>query len=347
METLLEYFPEEPLNSLIIDPNLYLSDIAKDFIYKYMYDMPRVNEKQIRNILIVVERFESTNKSWLNQNKIKEFLLNLLNVLFPEAEAQKNVFLTIYSIGDNQKVQYLGKDLENVIPQKHRITIETYVRRFLRKREFDSTFISLYKYQSECMNNQINSCNVGLVDSKLLFVFMILFLMVFLYMIFLSFAESKTKNIQKERLEEMVLKIIALRSGEIKIDQLLQEKCMLCLESLETPEVFENIGLMCSHKFHAICFQTWEQIHAKCPVCRNQIKEKKNQVTFSNSDIFPNDFIFTDALLLIQYDLNRGMFSQKQLRQIYEEQKEVFRQSRQSEQKHEDSLFTDLLSDFK
>lgn len=54
-DTLLQYFPDESLDSIIIDPSSYLSDMAKDFIYQYMLDMPKVNGKQVKNILIVVD----------------------------------------------------------------------------------------------------------------------------------------------------------------------------------------------------------------------------------------------------------------------------------------------------
>lgn len=261
--------------------------------------------------------------------------------------SDNDVCLTIYSIGDNQKIQYFGGDLGLLIHKKHLAAIETYVGRFLRKKEFDATFVNLYKYESECMNGNLGSCRVGLVDSKVLFIFMIMFLLVFLYMISKSFVESKDKEKQKERLDQIVLNIIKLRSQKIKIDQLLREKCMLCLDELITREIFDNITLVCQHTFHALCFQTWEKIHSKCPLCRVQIKEKKKQVPIRNSQIFPNDFIFIDSLLLIQYDLNRGMFSQKQLKQIYEVQKSNFLLTKPNQDDQDDSVSTNLLSNNK
>ena len=57
-EVIVQMFPkDQSKNNIIIDPDLYLSDQSKDYIYHYMNNFPLIKNKKVLNILIIVDTF--------------------------------------------------------------------------------------------------------------------------------------------------------------------------------------------------------------------------------------------------------------------------------------------------
>jgi hypothetical protein len=50
------------------------------------------------------------------------------------------------------------------------------------------------------------------------------------------------------------------------------EECCICQENIQAPQNSIILG-NCSHKFHAICIQTWATIQNTCPLCREVFTE--------------------------------------------------------------------------
>lgn len=56
-----------------------------------------------------------------------------------------------------------------------------------------------------------------------------------------------------------------------------EEKCAICLNSLEEVDNPTYIIEECSHKFHTNCLFKWFRIKdSSCPLCRNSINENQN-----------------------------------------------------------------------
>tara|TARA_B100001123_G_C15342604_1_gene1035609 strand:- start:5636 stop:6079 length:444 start_codon:yes stop_codon:yes gene_type:complete len=69
---------------------------------------------------------------------------------------------------------------------------------------------------------------------------------------------------QNERIEPLIL-----RRQKIEDEQILNEKCVICLED------YQNDGeitiLPCNHSFHYKCMYQWIQKERSCPLCRMSI----------------------------------------------------------------------------
>lgn len=69
------------------------------------------------------------------------------------------------------------------------------------------------------------------------------------------------------------------------------EECSICQENILTTQNIITLGV-CSHKFHALCIQTWATVRNTCPLCREVFTEAQeiNRVfptLFAMAIIFP------------------------------------------------------------
>ena len=60
-----------------------------------------------------------------------------------------------------------------------------------------------------------------------------------------------------------------LEKKEITTEELLNEHCVICLDSFQKKEKVAT--LQCEHTFHFDCMQMWTKTNNTCPLCRGGI----------------------------------------------------------------------------
>ena len=50
--------------------------------------------------------------------------------------------------------------------------------------------------------------------------------------------------------------------------KIIEKQCSICLEQLTNPKA--TAYLVCLHKFHTECIQSWSKVHNICPICRTR-----------------------------------------------------------------------------
>lgn len=66
-----------------------------------------------------------------------------------------------------------------------------------------------------------------------------------------------------------------------KNDPLFDQSCFICFENYQEKELVRNLP-DCNHSFHKKCIDKWLKRKAQCPVCRNNVLEKKVRKYFQD-----------------------------------------------------------------
>jgi ribosomal protein L12E/L44/L45/RPP1/RPP2 len=84
---------------------------------------------------------------------------------------------------------------------------------------------------------------------------------------FNSFQDVKT-TLQEDEMDKI---------KKYKSDKTLEEKCSVCMTSIETEQ--EVSELPCKHEFHSECIEPWlKEYNYKCPICRQEVGKPKHNI---------------------------------------------------------------------
>ncbi|XP_020629565.1 E3 ubiquitin-protein ligase RNF181-like [Orbicella faveolata] len=95
----------------------------------------------------------------------------------------------------------------------------------------------------------------------------LIFVLMYLYFKLFTAHPQDTNEGSPPALPEVITSLVTVKVTPEKVAHKLC--CALCLCEFQEGE--QTTQLPCSHGFHPQCITTWLQMHATCPVCRDEL----------------------------------------------------------------------------
>lgn len=65
------------------------------------------------------------------------------------------------------------------------------------------------------------------------------------------------------------------KASTVELAKKIKDTCSICLENYKPISILRTL-LSCNHSFHIDCIDSWLSEHEKCPKCRKDINDLKN-----------------------------------------------------------------------
>ena len=308
--------------SKVIDPNNYIPNDEE--IYNKIITIEQ--NYNISVLLIVIDKMDEPLFGWFSSKKkvdrIRQFATDFENLYYNNNKTLiDNSMTLLFSLQDRKMRINAGKIPRKVFSNYGRQRLMDNIKPELRKRQYEKAFTLI-------LNNIIDYENFMYRHYFLIIAIVAILFIFFCIGTLVGIKNDKERNFANSKLAKINNMVIELHKGQKNVKDLVNENCVICLESFIEKEKNNNLknlqkpllehneekqikDLYCGHKFHIDCLNKYKELtdnKYECPICYEKLRDNASPQELSEK-VFNIQRLCYPILGTIKLNMNGGILS--------------------------------------